>query len=129
KLYVLYLTTGVPAPAALWPWQRAHYDMRVARRRAEAEAAAALIGLEPARFLGWPSRQLRFHLDAALAEIERAVDAARADSLWVPAFEGGHQDHDAASALASRLLRPSLLWEFAAYNFAGGRVWANRFAG
>jgi hypothetical protein len=46
----------------------------------------------------------------------------------VPAFEGGHQDHDAANALAAHIAGGLPVWEFAAYNFAGGRVGANRFA-
>jgi len=58
QVFVLYLTTGVPPAADLWPWRRKEHTARVARRRAEAEASAALIGLKPIRFLGWPSRRL-----------------------------------------------------------------------
>src|SRR5262249_11925328 len=47
--------------------------------------------------------------------------------LWVPAFEGAHQDHDAASALAAQFADFVPVYEFAAYNFAGGRVRSNEF--
>jgi len=127
RVFVLYLTTGVPAARDLWPWRRKEHAARVARRRAEAEAAAALIGLEPIRFLGWPSRRLREHLDEAFGETERALADCAAEAVSVPAFEGAHQDHDAASALAARLRERLPVFEFAAYNFAGGRVNANRF--
>jgi len=128
RVFVLYLTTGIPAPEALWAWQRAGHTARVSRRRAEAHAAAALVGLEPIGFLDYPARRLRHHLDAAAAAIGRAVMQCAADSLWVPAFEGAHQDHDAANALAAQFCDVLPVHEFAAYNFAGGRVRSNRFA-
>jgi N-acetylglucosamine malate deacetylase 1 len=126
-VFVQYLTTGVPARAALWPWQRAGHMDRIERRRAEAEAAAALVGLEPVGFSGRPSRRLREHLGEAARAIDKAAADCAAEALWVPAFEGAHQDHDAANALAARFRGRLPVWEFAAYNFAGGRVNANRF--
>jgi LmbE family N-acetylglucosaminyl deacetylase len=127
-VFVLYLTTGVPAPEALWPWQRSGHAMRLSRRRTEARLAAALFGLEPIGSLGHPSRRLRHHLDAAAAEIGRAIMDHAIEALWVPAFEGAHQDHDAANALAAQFCGILPVHEFAAYNFAGGRVRSNRFA-
>ena len=127
-LSVLYLTTGVPPHELLWPWQRRNYAARVIRRRDEAIEAALLVGMRPAGFLEIPSRRLIAHLDAAAEAIDRAVDEIHADCLWVTAFEGAHQDHDAANALAAPLRDRLPVWEFAAYNFAGGRVRSNRFA-
>lgn len=126
-VFVLYLTTGVPERAVLWPWQRRRYDARLERRRREALSAAALLGLEPVGFLHIPSRHLRDHLDRASAALDRAIDDCAIDALWVPAFEGGHQDHDAANAVAARVAGRLPVWEFAAYNFAGGTVNSNRF--
>lgn len=119
-IYLLYLTTGVPPCRG--------YDVRVARRREEALAAAALLGLVPLGFRRTPARRLRHELDAALGDVDTALRSCSASELWVPAFEGGHQDHDAASALATVFLDRLPVREFAAYNFAGGRVRANRFA-
>ena len=127
RVFVLYLTTGVAEREAFWPWQRAGHPTRVRRRRDEAEAAAALIGLEPVGYLPFPSRRLREHLDEAAAAIARALADCGADALWVPAFEGAHQDHDAANALAATFRGRLPVWEFAAYNFAGGRINSNRF--
>jgi N-acetylglucosamine malate deacetylase 1 len=127
KISVLYLTTGVPPGETAWPWQRAGYLSRVARRRDEAHAAASLFGLEPTSFLDIPSRQLIDHLDHTAAAIDHALGQTAADCLWVPAFEGAHQDHDAANALAARYRDRLPIWEFAAYNYAGGKVCSNRF--
>src|SRR5229473_5504111 len=128
RVFVFYLTTGVPERAALWAWQRPRYAARVRRRRAEAQEAAALLGLEPVGFRDTPSRRLRADLDRAAAELDAALAACGAEALWVPAFEGGHQDHDAANALAAGVRHRLPVWEFAAYNFFGGQVRANRFA-
>jgi LmbE family N-acetylglucosaminyl deacetylase len=128
RVFVLYLTTGIPAREALWPWQRPGYAKRLRRRRDEAWAAAASVGFEPIGFADRPSRRLRQGLDAAAAEIERSIAVCDAEALWVPAFEGGHQDHDAANAVAARFCARLPVHEFAAYNFAGGQVRANRFA-
>jgi len=128
QIFVLYLTTGIPAPEALWPWQRRGHGARLSRRRTEARVAAALFGLEPVGSLGHPSRRLRRHLDSAAAEIGRAIMEHAIEALWVPAFEGAHQDHDAANALAAQFCGVLPVFEFAAYNFAGGRVRSNRFA-
>ncbi|HLI10376.1 MAG TPA: PIG-L family deacetylase [Alphaproteobacteria bacterium] len=127
RVFVLYLTTGVPERDRLWRWQRAGYDMRVARRREEALAAAKLIGLEPVGFQPWPSRRLRFHLGEALALVETILVARRIDALWAPAWEGGHQDHDAANVLASRFAAMRPVMEFAEYHFAAGRIHSQRF--
>jgi LmbE family N-acetylglucosaminyl deacetylase len=126
RIFVLFLTTGIPASETLWPWQRGGYAARVARRRAEARAATALIG-EAIGFLEYPSRRLRHHLDAAAAEVGRAIAQYGAEEVWVPAFEGAHQDHDAANALAAQFRELLPVHEFAAYNFAGGRVRSNQF--
>lgn len=128
RVFVLYLTTGVPPPETLWRWQRAGYAARTACRREEAEAAAAALRLEPAGFLGIPARRLRFHLNEAADAVDRALASTGASELWVTAFEGAHQDHDAANALAAQVSERLPVWEFAAYNYAGGRVRANRFA-
>src|SRR5205823_596907 len=86
RVFVLYLTTGVPAPEALWPWQRAGHAARLSRRRTEARLAAALFGMESIGSLDHPSRRLRYHLDAAAAEIGRAIMEHAIEALWVPAF-------------------------------------------
>jgi LmbE family N-acetylglucosaminyl deacetylase len=90
-------------------------------------AASSLIGLEPTGLLDVPSRRLVAHLDEAAAAIDRALGETSADCLWVTAFEGAHQDHDAANALAARFRERVPVWEFAAYNYAGRKVRSNRF--
>jgi N-acetylglucosamine malate deacetylase 1 len=126
-VFVLYLTTGVPAGAQLWPWQRPGHVARVRRRREEALQAAGLIGLKPAGFLDWPSRSLKSHLAEAEAAIADAIAAHGIAALWTPAWEGAHQDHDAVNFLAARFAGGLPVLEFAAYNYAGGRLRSGEF--
>jgi LmbE family N-acetylglucosaminyl deacetylase len=127
RVFVLYLTTGVPPRETQWRWRRSAYQVAVQRRRAEARAAAAVLGIEPLRFRETPARRLRGDLASASAEVIGALAICEADSLWVPAFEGAHQDHDAANALAAGFADWLPVWEFAAYHFAHGRTSANEF--
>jgi N-acetylglucosamine malate deacetylase 1 len=124
----LYLTTGVPDREVLWPWQRRGHVRLVAQRHAEAVAAATALGLEPVHFSDWPTRRLKDHLVAADALIARTLAEHAVDALWVPAWEGAHQDHDVANFLAARHAARLPVTEFAAYSYAGGRVASQQFA-
>ena len=108
EVFTLYCTDGCIAVQTLWPWQRRHHASGVATRRAEAERAAALLGLVP---VGWSSRPAR-HLWRALPQIAAEVRAAIAvhdiDQLWVPAYEGGNADHDGLNAIGRYFLKGSL---------------------
>lgn len=124
----LYLTTGVPPRETLWPWQRRHYARRIARRRAEAETAAARLGLASAGFLDIAARTLKSEIRPALAAIGAALARHAVTDIWVPAWEGGHQDHDAANVLAAQCAARWRVTEFAEYHFHGGRVACGCFA-
>src|SRR5678816_2367047 len=63
----------------------------------------------------------------AQGALERALTETQAEMIWCPAFEGAHQDHDAASALASRFTARAPVWEFAEYNNIGGRTHSQEF--
>jgi len=116
----LYLTTGVPDADTSWSRSRRLHTRRVARRREEAVNAARCMGLETLAFLDHPTRSLRLHLPETRALVREVVADKKPGVVWVPAYEGGHQDHDAANALASSLVSDVPVWEFAEYGRAGG---------
>ena len=127
----LDLTHGCPPKEALWPWARMSYDARVSIRRREAAAAARELGMARIADDGLAARRLRHALPAAYRRLRDAADAHAIDTLWVPAYEGAHADHDCANALAAALQRERVdiaVWEFAEYNNAGGTKRANEFA-
>ena len=121
-VFALYLTTGVPAADVEWPWRRARHAARVQRRRREALAVARRLGLEVAEMSDWPSRTLKRRLREAREWIRRAVARHAIDTVWTPAYEGGHADHDATNVVASTLDSGVRVVEFAEYSYRGGAV-------
>jgi LmbE family N-acetylglucosaminyl deacetylase len=126
-VWLAFLTTGIPAPERFWPWQRAGHPSRIERRRAEARQVAAELGAEIAHFSDVASRKLKDDLQGARELVGRLCAECKADTLWVPAYEGGHPDHDVASFMASTLRGGVPVWEFSEYNYSGGRVHSNEF--
>jgi LmbE family N-acetylglucosaminyl deacetylase len=124
---IAFLTTGIPAPERLWFWDRAGHPARVEHRREEARRVCAEVGAEIAHFSEISARQLKSQLSAARELVVTLCAARKADMLWVPAYEGGHPDHDAANFIASMLSGELPVWEFSEYNFCGGRVRSNEF--
>ena len=119
---LLDLTHGCPPHAAS--------AERVARRRREAMDAARALGATRVPDDGLPARALRHSLATVFRRVLAAIDTHTIDTLWVPAYEGAHPDHDCANALAfaATRARPGLTaWEFAEYNNAGGIRRANVF--
>jgi len=128
RVHVLFLTHGCLARGTLWPWQRANYDARLARRRLEAEAVARLLEVSIIGGSNRAARDLWPRLTDAEAEVRQAIAATGADQIWAPAYEGGNPDHDGANALAARLASEGFdVLEFAEYNFAGGRARSQDF--
>jgi len=71
-------------------------------RDAESRRALASLGVTNIAFIGSESQigdgTLPEHLDRALALLSARFDGA--DEVWTLAWEGGHQDHDAAQLVA-----------------------------
>ncbi len=128
RIFGLYLTSGVPLGEHLWWWQRSNLEARLALRREEARGAASALGIEPVGFSDWPSRGLKDHLDEAVAWIRSVLDGYAIDTIWVPAWKGGHQDHDVANFLAHQVADQRPVTEFAEYNLGGGVPRWHRFA-
>jgi N-acetylglucosamine malate deacetylase 1 len=123
----LYLTHGCVAREGMWPWRRKQYDSCIAVRRAEADAAAMALGVQP---VGWGLRPARFlwrELPEVFKEVESALAQYKPDQMWVPAYEGGNADHDALNAVGFKLKSKLSVLEFSEYNFFGGRVRSQRF--
>jgi LmbE family N-acetylglucosaminyl deacetylase len=124
---IAFLTTGIPARERLWPWDRANHPAHVQRRREEARRVCAELGAEIVHFSEIAARRLKSELGAVRDLVVTLCAARQADALWVPAYEGGHPDHDAANFIASTLRRDLPVWEFSEYNFCGSRLHSNEF--
>lgn len=124
----LYLTHGCIDRAVRWPWDRKNHDQAVARRRAEAERAAALLGITPVGWSERPARHLWRDLPQVLDEVLETIEAHVIDQVWLPAYEGGNADHDGLNAVGACLARRGVsVIECAEYNYAQGRAQAQTF--
>jgi LmbE family N-acetylglucosaminyl deacetylase len=99
----------------------------MARRWEEASSVARSLGLALAGRQMIPSRELKSHVASSLSWVRDQALALEVDRIWAPAYEGGHQDHDVANFIASRLAPEYAVWEFAEYNFAGAEVRSQAF--
>lgn len=98
------------------------------RREAESRRAMELIGVDPSRqfFMRLPDGHALDSLDDIVARLAWLLRRLKPASVFTPAFEGGHPDHDtaqlaAAVAIRRMTLQPAL-YEFPLYNRAGARL-------
>jgi LmbE family N-acetylglucosaminyl deacetylase len=127
QIFAAYLTHGCLARETIWPWRRARHAGDVARRRTEAEAVAARLGLTTVAWSERPARSLWRQLRQVHAEMQAAIEACAPDQIWVPAYEGGNPDHDGLNALGQLFADELSVFEFAEYNFFGGKARAQQF--
>lgn len=120
--FAAYLTSGVPAHAGAWWNGRSKYPRRTAERWKEASDVAVALGMSIVGRLEIPSRQLKAHVATSLAWVREKAASLAPDRIWVPAYEGGHQDHDVVNFIGSQLAVDYDVWEFSEYNFAAGQV-------
>ena len=103
-----------------------------AGRRAESVTAMELLGVPPdaLRYMCLPDNHLLAYLPQVVVRLRRLICRLRPASVFVPAFEGGHQDHDTVQLAAARALaclapephwRPRL-YEFPLYHWQPGHL-------
>lgn len=98
-------------------------------RQSETTCALKLLGIDPAtiHFIGsehgFPDGSLHAYMDLALAELSALFARLGGfDAVYLPAWEGGHQDHDAAhlvGGVAARRHDVADVRQFPLYNGAG----------
>jgi N-acetylglucosamine malate deacetylase 1 len=85
------------------------------RRRREGDAVARLLGLraDAYRSLGLPDQGALDHLAPIGAALHDMLDGV--GEVFVPAYEGGHPDHDAVNLVAARICAGLAVHEFSLY--------------
>jgi LmbE family N-acetylglucosaminyl deacetylase len=114
KVEAVWLTSGLLAPSP---------DVR----RRESRAAMARLGVPEAALTFWDYPDLRTlgHLDDIVNSIAGYLEGRNVAEIYVPAYEGGHPDHDVAnfavSHAAARLRLHAPVYEFPVNNGSRGR--------
>lgn len=116
--HVAFLTDGAPRDSFFWHAHGSREDYAELRRR-EARAALRDLGIDKAHFLAdIVDQELFQQLSRAQDWLGELIARLRPEALLVPAFEGGHPDHDACNllgAVAARRLRLPV-WEMPLYH-------------
>jgi LmbE family N-acetylglucosaminyl deacetylase len=114
---ITYATDGAPSDRFFW----AHHGSRetyAGVRRNEASAATMQIGVSKLDFLEFGDQLLHCSLEATFLAVFDIVQRYKPQTVLVPAYEGGHPDHDCCSFLGA-LLRRKLglsVWEVPLYH-------------
>jgi LmbE family N-acetylglucosaminyl deacetylase len=141
RVHVLQVTDGAPrdmqdAAAHGFESRQAYADAR--RRELLTALALAGIGREQTTVFGIPDQQASLDLAALSRRLAELITWLRPECVLVPAYEGGHPDHDAvafavwaARAVLRRAgLRVPIAIEFPLYHAGpAGQVVTARFAG
>src|SRR3569833_2187227 len=95
---IVYATNGAPPDRFFWG-RHGSREAYSGVRRSEALSAAAKIGVSELEFLEFGDQLLFSALDDAFRVISDIVRQYKPDFVLVPAYEGGHPDHDCCSFL------------------------------
>jgi len=121
---VVFATDGAPADEFFWePYGSREAYSQV--RRNEARQALSGIGVKAVHFLSDFAHGARFEdqrlyksVRAAIETTQVLVQRYRPDAILIPAYEGGHPDHDTCSFIGSVLgeLNSLPIWEMPLYH-------------
>lgn len=117
-LHLVWMTDGAAGGTPLT--RRAEESRAVLARNGLEGVACIFLGLDHAL----PDGRLHEHVERAYRALSEVLD--RVDTpieLWLPAWEGGHQDHDTTHALgrAAGLGRDALMRQYPTYHGEGRR--------
>ena len=120
-VHLVYATDGV------------HRGVPAARREAESVRSLATLGIEAAqlhflgRELGIGDGSLPLHLATFVDAVLSRFSTLERPTVWVPAWEGGHQDHDAvhlAGIAVGAALGAEVIEQYPLYRAVGSRgIW------
>ena len=127
KITLVFLTNGVISTNANWFWKRKNYKKDVSIRYQEMLKSLANLGVNDFFLQDIPTRHLRLNIDKSYFFLKRIILDKNIDTVFCPAYEGGHQDHDVTNFIVSKLKAYCKTFEFPEYNFHGRVINTNTF--
>ena len=127
KVTLVFLTNGVISPNTNWFWKRKNYKKDVSIRYQEMLKSLANLGVNDFFLQDIPTRHLKSNIDKSYFFLKQIILDKNIDTVFCPAYEGGHQDHDVANFIVSKLKPYCKIFEFPEYNFHGRVINTNTF--
>ena len=127
KVTLFFMTNGVISSNASWFWKRKNYKKEVSIRYQEMLKSLAHLGVNDFFLQDIPTRHLKSNIDKSYYFLKQVILDKKIDTVFCPAYEGGHQDHDVANFIVSKLKLYCKIFEFPEYNFHGRVINTNTF--
>ena len=127
KIVIFFLTNGVIDKQSLWFWERKNHKNKVKIRKKEMKDSMNFLGIKNFYLQDISTRSLKENIDKTFKKIVRIKKEHKIDTIFCPAYEGGHQDHDVANFICSRLKKNCMIYEFAEYNYFEKKINNNYF--
>ena len=124
---IVFLTNGVISRQQNWFWKRSMYQHFVEIRKNEMLKSIELLGVKQYFYQNIPTRSLKVNIEETYKLISKIIKKNKIDTVFCPAYEGGHPDHDITNFICSRLDGQCNLFEFPEYNFYNGKINSNTF--
>ena len=127
NLIIFFPTNGVISKEEMWLWEKKNYKLKLEQRINEMKRSLKHLGIKKFYVQDIPTRKLKTNINKTFLKIKEIIKRNRIDTLFCPAFEGGHQDHDVINFICSRFKNNHSVYEFAEYNFFKNRINCNEF--
>ncbi len=127
KIYLFFITNGVLSHETLWFWQRSHIKKMIDLRKREMNLSIKKLGIKEFFFQNIPTRTLKDKIFETYKKINKIIVSKKIDSIFCPAYEGGHQDHDVSNFICSKLSNICDVYEFPEYNYFKQKINCNTF--
>lgn len=127
KISIFFLTNGVISEIENWPWLRKNNKKDTSIRYQEMLKSLKYLNIKNFFYQDIHTRTLKFNIEQTYTNIENIINTQNIDTIFCPAYEGGHQDHDIANFLGSKFKNTCKVFEFPEYNFFGKKINSNKF--
>ncbi len=127
NLIIFFPTNGVISKEQMWFWNKNKYEEKKKIRNEEMKKSLKLLGIKKFFKQDIPTRKLKENIEKTFRKINLLVRDYKIDTIFCPAYEGGHQDHDVSNFICSKFQNSSKVYEYAEYNFSKGKINCNEF--
>lgn len=127
QVFTMVLTHGCDALESLSASKQAAHTIKIRTRKEEFLNVAKQLDIQVISFGKRAAHTVHLSLDEIWPEVKATLETYGIDQIWVPAYEGGHPDHDAVNGMVSIMLKEISILEFSAYHFADRKLITNAF--
>ncbi len=127
KIIIFFPTNGVIPEDSMWFWRKSNYQLILNTRIKEMKKVIKYLGIKKYYLQNLPTRSLKSNIKKTFERIKKILILENIDTIFCPAYEGGHQDHDVCNFICSRFKYKYKIKEFAEYNFFKNKVNSNEF--